>query len=268
MEEALIMLLLSCAAEPRPEVVDRNRYIEAAQASDVRSMLSLCGEIGREDLRGECILFAAKKAVEQRSDGLAVCEESPSESWLHACRFEVSDVAGMTGPEADSACSGAGRFRTRCLYHALQREENALLHRFPLGQEVELIGEIQRRMKGAGVEELPEEPLSQTLTARIIARRYLVQNRALPFDAPFCGQAPPSVCTDAYRFAIKLSGRGSLPSDCTLPMGMDRAAAAGLPVWAPAFAGPAQAAWQNLCSRSSGRGHRPPDHAASRGAAP
>ena len=264
----MILLLASCASQPSPELLDRDRYIEASQAGTAAGMLSICAEIGRDDLRGECILFAAKKAAESRGDGLYFCESAPSEPWLHACRFEVSDVAGMTGAEADRACSGAGSFRTRCLYHALQREENSLLHKYPLGMELELIAEIRERMEAAGVEELPEEPLGLTLTARIIARRYLIQSRSVPFAAPSCGKAPSAVCTDAYRFAVKLSGKGRLPMDCSLPMSKARAAEAGLPLWQDSFSSQAQAAWQNLCSRSSGKGHRPPDHAASRGGPP
>ena len=45
-------------------------------------------------------------------------------------------MAGLTGKAADQACQLAGEFQSRCMYHALQREESSLNAAYPLGKDM------------------------------------------------------------------------------------------------------------------------------------
>ena len=172
-----------------------------------------------------------------------------------ACAFEVSDMAGLTGQAADEACKLAGEFQSRCMYHALQREEGTLNATFPPGQEKDLMYAILSRMESLGAEMIEGDPLHVTLTARIISRRFQAawkQNRGLAFSRDICGTASPEVCTEAYRLTVKMLSNNRPPEPCTTPMSDLVVAQAGLPLWVPEFEVWAQEAWANVCRRSSG----------------
>ena len=171
----------------------------------------------------------------------------------------------MTGARAEQACAQTGSFQSRCMYHALLREEDSLASQFPSGKEQELMLAILERMKKLGVEEVEEEPLYAILTARIIARRFEAswkKNRQEVFSADFCGTASANVCTNAYRISIKQIGKGKRPSNCSLPMQVDTVRATGLPVWDVSFDQQAQKAWKSLCHINHGP-RKPPDHSSS-----
>ena len=262
----ILLLFLSCGgSEPLNQhlVSDRDQYMAAAQTADASAAAELCVQIERTDLQGECLLFTAQMAVQQRRDGLSICDKASTMAWKQACWFDVVDSAGLTGTRAMNICRQTGKFKSRCLYHALQREETSLMKQFSLGQEQELQKEIHNRMVSLQIEELQEDPISETLVSRIAARRFLQVQKKDPqvvFDSAFCGTAKTANCIDAYRFAIKMAGKGRLPKNCTLPMDRQRVVAAGLPSWADSFSASAQEAWQNLCSRQNNRNQKASDH--------
>ena len=260
------LLLLSCTSEPEihSKLRDREQYELAMQEQGTEAVLT-CKKIQEEDLAGECILFAAKNMAHHRRDSRQLCEDSPTESWKQACRFDVIDILGMTGAQADGACAQTGDFQSRCMYHALLREEDVLAAQFPEGKEQELMSAVLSRMEKMGVEEVEEEPLYAILTARIIARRFEAKWRAdhrLLFSLSMCGNASVEVCSNAYRIAIKQIGKGKRPSNCSLPMQQQTVAAVGLPIWDEAFDVQAQEAWKSLCHINHGP-KKPPDHSSS-----
>ena len=262
----LFIFLLACVSEVQlhPKLQDRDNYDRAMQLSG-SAALSFCSQIASENLRGECVLFAAKQEAHRRQDSRALCGQAPTEAWQEACRFDVVDILGMTGSRADQACRQTGDFQSRCMYHALLREEEQLAARFPAGSELELIQAIQERMGQLFVDEAEEEPLQVVLTARILARRFEAKwrkNTNLNFSREDCGQAPDDVCAEAYRIANKQIGKGRRPSNCSLPMTKDRVEQVGLPVWSDSFTDLAQRAWKSLCHINRGPS-RAPDHSSS-----
>ena len=117
-----------------------------------------------------------------------ICRQTP-ELWKQYI-FEVADRNSVTGEQAQIWCKQAGDFYQRCMYHAIQREETSLMKQFPLGKERELIAEIQKRLSDVG--EIKTDPLSQTLPARILAKRFVSKwqkNKSLQFSKEHCGTA-------------------------------------------------------------------------------
>ncbi len=261
-----IWLVIACNLEPEqhPKLLDRQHY-ELAMSQQGRQAISSCKEILEEDLKGECILFAAKNMAHRRQDSRALCDSAPTSAWQDACRFDVIDVLGMTGDQADKACSFVGDFQSRCMYHAILREEDILAKKFPEGKEQELMKAILNRMEKLGVDEVEEEPLYAILTARIIARRFEAawrKNKSLLFSKDECGQASPKVCSNAYRIAIKQIGKGRKPSNCSAPISQKAVLSTGLPVWEAEFNALAQQAWKSICHINHGP-KKPPDHSSS-----
>ena len=262
----IFFVLLCCGnseSTSASRLSDRDIYLKAAKETDSMAAADLCVQIEQRDLQGECLLFAAQLAVQQRRDGLAICDRSATMAWKQACWFDVVDSAGLTGQRAINICRQTGKFKSRCLYHALQREETSLMRRFSLGQEDALQQEILSRMQSLQIEELQEDPISETLVSRIVARRYLQSRKKNPdlrFNTTFCGVASKANCIEAYRFSIKMAGQGKLPEDCTLPMDDRRLIEANLPLWEESFSLSAQSAWKNLCSRQTNRNQKTSDH--------
>ena len=166
----MLLPLLGCY-EPSIHVQDLQYFREAQQQSNATKSADQCQSIQNESMRGECIWYAAQKAITQGVDPFPICEQSPTLLWKHACVFEVADRNSVTGEKALIWCKQAGDFYRRCMYHAIQREETQLMKQYPFGKERELISEIQRRLSDVG--EIKEDPLSQTLTARILAKRFV-----------------------------------------------------------------------------------------------
>jgi len=276
----MILFLWSCqGGQIEPALSDRQHYLKALKEPSAQSARS-CELIKQEDLRGECVLFAAKSAVGERADALSVCESAPSlqrkqacffevaeradalsvcESapslqWKQACFFEVADATGMTGHKAARICAATGDFEIRCLYHALQREEQSLAARFPKGKERELIEEIAERFENKV--ELDGDKISRSLPAKIVAIRFFQSyedSKTLLFSEEACGTAPQDVCVQAYRFVIQMQKdreKKELPQPCTIPISDQQVKAAGFIVWEPSFALSGLDAWQNICRQS------------------
>lgn len=263
-----LILFLSCAdpLEPPLMLLDQTAYLKAMESPAPSSALKECSKISASALKGECVLFAAKSQAKQKRPALGFCQQAPTEAWKAACYFEVSDMAGLTGSDADAACALAGDFRERCMYHALQREEGTLSTKYPPGEETDLILAIQSRMEKLGIETIQGDPLDVTLTAKIISRRFQAEwrrNSGYLFGASVCGSAPPIVCQEAYRLSVKMISQNRIPEPCLVPMSTEDVLAAHLPIWEASFSSYAQEAWSNLCRRSQGGNHRPPDHRAS-----
>ena len=250
----MILFLWSCqGGQIEPALSDRQHYLKALKEPSAQSARS-CELIKQEDLRGECVLFAAKSAVGERADALSVCESAPSLQWKQACFFEVADATGMTGHKAARICAATGDFEIRCLYHALQREEQSLAARFPKGKERELIEEIAERFENKV--ELDGDKISRSLPAKIVAIRFFQSyedSKTLLFSEEACGTAPQDVCVQAYRFVIQMQKdreKKELPQPCTIPISDQQVKAAGFIVWEPSFALSGLDAWQNICRQS------------------
>ncbi len=250
----MLAFFLACQLGPtKPDQKDRELYLKALRAPAETAAAS-CGEIAHEALRGECILFAAKSAVGERKDGIPICEKAPTQDWVEACRFEVIDAAGTTGQQASRLCATTGQFETRCLYHALQREERSLAARFPKGEEEALIEELLLRLGKKG--ELEEDKISESLPAKIIARRFFRRHKdssELRFSMEACGSAPKSVCSQAYRFVVHMQKEREgkrLPRPCSIPISEAQVISAELVVWEDSFHQQALDVWENLCRQS------------------
>lgn len=266
----LALLMMSCGfneVPPPQAIVDQNAYLKALDAKRPEDSLAGCRQIMDPRLKGECVLFAAKAQAQKKRPALAFCNQAPTESWKAACAFEVSDMAGLTGKAADQACQLAGEFQSRCMYHALQREESSLNAAYPQGKEKDMMYAILSRMESLNAKMIEGDPLHITLTARIISRRFQaawINDTDLTFDRGICGTASPDVCTEAYRLTVKMLSHNRPPEPCDTPMPIETVAQSGLPIWSPDFEVWAQEAWANVCRRASGS-HRPPDHRASSG---
>jgi len=255
------------------EWTDQQAYLSASQ-QPIQQALQTCMQITDQELLGECVWFVTKSHTEKNArmpqpervrQAFQYCEQSPTDGWKTVCRFDAIDVVGVTGEVADSACAQTGEFRERCMIHALLREEDQLSARFPKGKEVEMMNSIEQRMLKLGLDEVSEEPIHKTLTARVVARRFESawrNNRQYPFTSAECGQLPTEICVDAYRIAIKQIGKGLLPKPCTIPMSTANVAAVGLPVWHQELQEPMQAAWKSLCHATYGP-QKAPDYASS-----
>jgi len=262
-----VVWFLGCVSEMEihPKIQDREHY-ESAMKQQGEQAIQSCQRIQTESIKGECILFAAKEKAKRRQDARPLCDYAPTQAWKEVCRFDVVDILGLTGGQAEQACAQTGTFQSRCMYHALLREEDSLASQFPVGKEQDLMNAILGRMNKLGIEEVEEEPLYAILTARIIARRFeaqWLQNRQLLFSSVICGTATENVCANAYRISIKQIGRGHKPSNCSLPMQVSTVTSSGLPGWEDSFEPQAQQAWKSLCHASHGP-KKPPDHSSSK----
>ena len=236
---------LSCY-ESSLQTQDLQFFRSAQNQSNTSKKIPLCLKIQDESMQGECIWFAAQYAITQGVDPFPICEQAPTELWKQACIFEVADRNSVTGEQAQIWCKQAGDFYQRCMYHAIQREETSLMKQFPLGKERELIAEIQKRLSDVG--EIKTDPLSQTLPARILAKRFVSKwqkNKSLQFSKEHCGTADEIICANAYRFTLKLSRRK--PKVCVVPMDPLVVKQAKMPLWSAEFEILAMDAWEDFC---------------------
>ena len=226
-------------------VADRELYLRAKEEPE--RAVELCEIIQDDNEQGECLLFAATEG-EHGSDA---CHYARTDRWKEACFFEVIDKKGVPKNQAKDSCARTGQFRNRCVYHIIQREEQALMQRFPSGTEKQLTQHIKREIQALGGTELRNDPLSQTLVSRIIARRFLQQwqkNRQLLFPSGFCGAASSEVCMKGYRFVLRL--RKKLPEPCIMPSLKNAQEEAMFPFWEPLFQDQATRVWSEVCRNS------------------
>jgi len=224
------------------ELSDRDRYLQARQ--EPARAIEFCSAIRNEDEQGECLLFAATEG----QHGSSACQHAHAERWKEACFFEVIDKKGVPKHQARDSCARTGQFRNRCVYHIVQREEQALMNRFPKGKEEELSTYIRSEIIALGGEELEHDPLSETLVSRIIARRFRKQWREQPtrlFSQEFCGRASEEICTKAYRFVVRLGKR--VPKPCVVPPQQSLCQKNQIPFWEPSFQKQAIRVWSEIC---------------------
>ena len=134
---------------------------------------------------------------------------------------------------------------------------------FPIGKEEQLMKSIKKRLESLDVQELTEEPLSESLCARIIAKRFLKTWKKMPntlFRKQSCGNAPLSVCNTAYRFILKQKLKEGKNPKCGSSISSQEAIALGFPGWDPELDHAAQIAWKNTCDQIHGENHKPPDY--------
>ena len=246
MKLVAIWVLLTGCYESSQHLQDIQLHQEAQNQSHPNQSILLCNQIQDESMRGECVWYTAQKAITLGVDPFPICDHAPNESWRGACIFEVADRNSVTGEQAQVWCKQAGDFYQRCMYHALQREESQLMQRYPLGKEQELIAEIKKRLSDVG--EIKEDRLSETLPARILARRFMskwAKNKNLLFTKEHCGNVTDEICTNVYRFTLKMSRRR--PQHCVEPMDPLVIKKARMPMWDPSFETFALDAWEDFC---------------------
>ncbi|MEC7984164.1 MAG: hypothetical protein VX278_03305 [Myxococcota bacterium] len=236
-------LLLACTTQNEDaRILDREAYLGSLRA-DAQS-IDACNGIQDPDLQGECVLFLASRSTL----GFDACDTAYDRTWREACYFEVVDRRGLSGDSAKRMCLQTGEFQARCMYHILQREEQSLMTRFPAGQEEELMRHISEQIQNLSGAELQNDPLSHSLVARIIARRFRKRwqrESSHTFSATDCGSAPPTICQQAYRFAIKLEKR--LPKPCRTAPRREELLSQQFPVWQDSFSDSAMGVWRELC---------------------
>ena len=257
--------LLAC--EPRtpeaaqPLLADQARYRAALAAADPVEAVRLCGEIGDDRLRRECLVFEAGDLRRAGGDAQRVCAGLDTPEWQAVCFFELVDRGGLRGEAALAACQQTGAFQQRCVAHALQREERALAQQFPPGQEAAMAAHIQALVARYSLEDAEEEALDVVMVGRLIAERKRQRAPQAPFSRADCGSASDVACAEAYRaLVLRAGGEGKAPEDCALPMDPARVAALGLPVWTAELQPLADTVWAQLCRRQRTPSHRPPDY--------
>ncbi len=273
-----LVLLFACHSTQEGEQAtsrwqDQEHYLQAS-ALPIQQALQECIKIEDPELNGECVWFVTKSNTERNArmpqpervrQAFQHCEQAPTEGWKTVCRFDAIDVTGVTGQVADSACAQTGEFQERCMIHALLREEDQLSAKYPKGKEVAMMKSIQQRMQNLGLDQVSKEPIHETLTARVVARRFESawrNNRQYKFSQRECGELPEEICVDAYRISIKQIGKGRLPKPCALPMSTVNVTAAGLPIWSEELQDGVQKAWKSLCHATFGP-QKAPDYASS-----
>lgn len=250
--------------EPTQNYLDQQAYLDA-MALPMEHAVSKCKEIVEEELQGECIWFLAKAHASKNRNALTLCSQEPSEKWRQVCIFDTTDMMGLVGEQADTACASTGEFQERCMIHAILREEDMYSAKYPAGTEQDMLLAIHSRMESLGVTKMSEEPIDTLLTARVLARRFEAGWRSQPqleFSSANCGQVSREVCVDAYRIAIKQIGKGVLPNPCVYPMPKENVQQSKLPVWHTELDADIQVAWKSLCHASYGQ-QKPPDYESS-----
>ena len=236
------------------KLTDHQRY-RVLWKSGYHSGITVCQGI-TASLNGECVLFTAKSAVESRKDGLRYCGPNRSMAsmfiWSHEClgQQDEKQINLQTNRFWDGALSFTSTWR------------NQIMTRFPLGKEPEMIAAIQTRVESLGVDELDEEPLSQTLCSRIIAKRFLSHwehNKSTPFRYSACGKAPKTVCDSVYKFILKQQAKRGKQLVCNEVITPTRAFELGFPKWSEPMNSSAVNAWENGCKQQSGQNQKPPD---------
>ena len=237
----MLLLWWSCTQSVEPDM-DRKYYLEALK--EPHRALEICPKISNDDVQGECVLFAATEG----GHGSEACGYAHMEKWKEACFFEVIDKQGVPKHQAKDSCARTGRFQNRCVYHIIQREEQQWMKRFPMGKEQELSLAIQEEIILLGGVELPNDPLSDTLVSRIVARRFLKAWRVdstIRFPSTYCGNIEQEGCKRAYRFVIRLGRK--MPKPCGVPPSFDALTLAKIPRWENDFYDEALQVWSELC---------------------
>ena len=239
----ILSLLFACITDSiSPQIKDREAYLDSLRSDN--PTIESCRGIQDTSLQGECLLFLASRT----HLGFDACDTAQERRWKDACYFEVIDKKGLSGPAAKRMCLQTGSFQARCMYHILQREEKELMQRFPSGKEQALMQYISEQIQTLNGAEIENDPLSHSLVARILARRFRNRGKkdnALSFSTAHCGNAPSSICQQAYRFVIKLEKR--IPRPCrTSPIQVELKEQ-GFPLWAENFSASAQKVWQEIC---------------------
>ena len=221
---------------------DQSLYLKALK--EPHDALETCVQIQNDDMQGECLLFAATEG----GHGSDACGVARVDKWKEACFFEVIDTKGVPKNQAKDSCARTGRFINRCVYHIIQREEQMWMKRYPAGQEKEMSHAIQDEITRLGGTELSNDPLSQTLVSRIVARRFLKEWRLdsdVRFPSHFCGNLDQNGCRLAYRFAIRL--RAKKPKPCRIPPSLDALKNNQIPFWEDHFHDDAVRVWSEVC---------------------
>ncbi|MAA79987.1 MAG: hypothetical protein CL916_12100 [Deltaproteobacteria bacterium] len=237
-----MILYLACTLQNIE--TDQSLYLDALK--EPHSALETCVKIQNDNVQGECLLFAATEG----GYGSEACSFARIDKWKEACFFEVIDKKGVPNHQAKDSCARTGRFVNRCVYHIIQREEQQWMKRYSMGQEQEMSHAIQAEITQLGGVEIANDPLSQTLVSRIVARRFLKEwrlNEDIRFPDQFCGNLDQTGCRLAYRFVIRLHAKNITP--CPIPPSFETLKKYHIPYWEDDFYDDAIRVWSEVCRK-------------------
>lgn len=227
---------------------DARGYAEAAQGGDP----ARCATLSDPRLAGECAAFAARELAlaGDASGARAACGQVDPGLWREECNFLVCDALELSGASAISCCRDAGRWTQQCVGHAINRDAAALFATAEVGAERRLHADLEKLVAG-----YIDGPEVQAKARRVLVSRLALRAPGAPLSAQVCGDAPHAVCRDVYAERVKLAAKdvdgATQPwrAACGETVSAQRAAAAGLPVWAPEMDEIAADAWRQLCRR-------------------
>lgn len=246
---AATALLLGCGAAPT-ERLDREAYL-AVVADPGQG--SRCSEIADGGLRTECVALAALDHAEAgRVDAArALCSQLQPGGWQDECHFLTCDGARLVSAEAVDCCKSAGRFRRRCMGHAMGRDAMGAFEALPPGQEAAGLAAVEAvvaRYQGAGVARHKAE--------QIVQAALLQRAPEGPLSPEVCGDIGALLCARVYEEMLRQATRptvgqptAGLERACAPTVDVEDVAALGLPVWKPELDAVAQRAWDRVCGQ-------------------
>lgn len=238
---------LGCAA-PATERADREAYLAVVADPGAGDR---CREIVDVSLRSECVALAALARAEagEVPGARALCSQLPPGGWQDECHFLTCDGAALVGREAVDCCKSAGRFRRRCMGHAMGRDAMQAFEALPPGQESAGLAAVQSvvaQYQGAGVARHKAE--------QIVQAALLQRAPEGPLTPEVCGDIGELLCARVYEEMLRQATRptvgqptAGLEELCTATVPVEAVAARGLPTWEPALDGVAQRAWDRIC---------------------
>ncbi len=162
----------------------------------------------------------------------------------------MCDAAKVSVVDARRCCVAAGRYRTRCIGHAVTREVTEAVAKFQLGEEDQAwtaAKNVSIRALGAAGEDRAE-----AVMVRILADR--ATNFAL--TEAVCGSIPTSICSTTYaELATRAAAAQSkdqlelVRPACAKQVSLQRATSQGLPPWDASLNDAVQAAFSRMCRR-------------------
>jgi hypothetical protein len=136
--------LVGCASPP----TDQARYLEVARDHRIagEAGLSRCAPIGDPNLRADCSLLAASRAVQREPGGPERwCPQVPEGPYRDECWFEAAEWISRRNRKAGvERCLQSGSFLEDCAQHLWQEEARNLVFGAQARDFPEVMGEAQR----------------------------------------------------------------------------------------------------------------------------
>lgn len=229
-----------------PIDADRAAYVQAADGET-----DACLRIVDDSLRAECLAFVAESlAAADLQAGLRQCAAIPAGLWRDECSFLVCDAAAVSVADAKRCCADAGRYRNRCLGHAVTREVTVAVSRFAPGEEEaawRAARDVSVRALGPSGEERAE-----AVMVRLLADR----EEGGGLTSRVCGTVPERICTAVYgELVVRAAAAQNKDQQqlvrpaCAKRVSLERATSLGLPAWDDSLDTAVQTSFARMCRR-------------------